>query len=101
MIQPLLTRHIWYHYPYVMPADVLSAESTHEYDPSSLHAEASRDGLCYLKLTRSFRDGTYLARVAASPHALRCHSYTVVVNDFHLASARPWHGSMQKSAPLH
>ena len=38
---PSLTRRIWYHYPYVMPATVLSPEPTHDTDPSSLRAEAS------------------------------------------------------------
>jgi hypothetical protein len=93
-----LTRHIWYHYPYVVPADVFSAEPTHENDPSSLRAEASCSGICYLKLTRSFHDGTYLARVAVSPEALRSHGYTVVVNDAQLVKARPWHSLLKKSA---
>jgi len=93
-----LTRHIWYHYPYVVPADVLSAEPTHEDDPSSLREEASCGSLCYLKLTCSFHDGTYLARVAASPEALRSHGYTVVVNDAQLAKAYPWHSLLMKSA---
>ena len=66
MGQTLLTRRIWFHYPYVMPADVLSNEPTHGDDPSSLREEASCDDICYLKLICSFRDGTYLARVAAS-----------------------------------
>jgi hypothetical protein len=90
-------RIIWHHYPYVMPANVLSPEPTHEDDPSSLRAEASSGGLCYLKLTQSFHDGTYLARVAASLDALRSGGYTVIVNDVHLAKALPWH-SLLKSA---
>jgi len=92
------TRRIWYHYPYVMPATVLSPEPTHESDPSSLRAEASSGGLCYLKLSQSFHDGTYLARVAASPDVLRSHSYTIVLNNAHLAKARPWRGLFTKSA---
>jgi hypothetical protein len=95
---PSLDQHIWYHYPYVMPADVLSPEPTHEDDPSSLRAEASCDGVCYLKFTHSFHDGTHLARVAASPDALRSRGYTVIVNDAQLRKAHPWHGLLTKSA---
>ena len=92
------TRRVWYHYPYVLPADVLSEEPTHEGDPSSLRQEASCDGLCYLKLTQSFGDGTNLAHVAASPDALRIGGYTLVVHDAQLAKARPWHAQLTKSA---
>jgi len=95
---PTLTRRIWYHVPYVMPATVLSPEPTHESDPSSLRKEASSGGICYLKLTQSFHDGTYLARVAASLDALRSHSYTIVLNDAQVAKVRPWHGLFTKSA---
>jgi hypothetical protein len=90
-------RRIWHHYPYALPADVLSPEPTHESDLSSLREEASSHGFCYLKLTRSFHDGTYLARVAASPDALRSHGYTVMVNDIHLAKARLWHGLLKSA----
>ncbi len=93
----LPTRHIWYYHPYVMPANILSPEPTHETDPSSLRAEASSSGLCYLKLTHSFHDGTHLGRVAASPHALRSGGYTLVVNDAQLAKARPWHRQLQSA----
>jgi hypothetical protein len=95
---PLLTQRIWYYAPYVMPATVLSPEPTHENDPSSLRAAASSDGICYVKLIQSFHDGTYLARVAASPDALRSHSYIIVLNDAQLAKVRPWHGLLTKSA---
>jgi hypothetical protein len=98
MNSSLPTRHIWYFYPYVMPADVLSTEPTHENDPSNLRDDASYDGRCYLKLTRSFGDGTYLARVAASLELLRNHGYTVVLNEVQLAKARPWHDRFPKSA---
>jgi hypothetical protein len=94
----LPTKRIWYHYPYVLPADALSDEPTHEDDPSSLREEASCDGLCYLKLTQSFHDGTYLAHVAASPDVLRTGGYTIVVNDAQLAKARLWHTLLAKSA---
>jgi hypothetical protein len=92
------TTRIWYHYPYVLPADVLSAEPTHEDDPSCLREAASCDGLCYLKLIQSFGDGTHLARVAASPDALRTGGYTIVVNDTQLAKVRPWHAWLARSA---
>jgi hypothetical protein len=92
------TNRIWYHYPYVLPADVLSDEPTHEGDPSSLREEASCNGLCYLKLTQSIGDGTHLARVAASSDALRTGGYTIVINDAQLAKARPWHTQLSRSA---
>jgi hypothetical protein len=92
-----LTKRIWYHYPYVAPADVLSAEPTHEDDPSNLRDDASRDSRCYLKFIRSFRDGTYLARVAASPLHLRNQGYTVVLNEVQFAKARPWNDQLLKS----
>jgi hypothetical protein len=95
---PTPTKHIWYHYPYVLPADVLSDESTHENDSSCLREAASCGGLCYLKLTRSFHDGTHLARVAASPDGLRTGGYTIVVNDTQLTKARPWHSLLIQSA---
>ena len=67
MGQTLPTKRIWYGYPYAIPSDVLSNEPTHDEDPSSLRAEASRDGTSYLRLLKAFHDGTYLARVAAHP----------------------------------
>ena len=94
----LSTQRIWYHHPYVMPADILSPEPTHDTDLSSLRADASASGLCYLKLTASFYDGTYLGRVAASPAALRSRGYTIVLNEAQLAKARPWHGLLSQSA---
>ncbi len=95
--KPLSPRRIWYHIPYVMPASALSPEPTHDTDPSSLRAEASASGLCYLKLTQSFDDGTYLGRVAASPQTLRTRGYTIVLSDAQVAKARPWH-ALLKSA---
>ena len=91
-------RRIWYHHPYVMPANILSPEPTHESDPSNLRAEASSGGICYLRVTQAFHDGTYLARVAASPDALRSQGYTIVLNEVHLAKARPWHRLLPQSA---
>ena len=88
----LPTRRIWYGYPYAIPSGALSDEPTHDEDPSSLRAEASRDGICYLRLLHDFGDGTYLARVAAHPTFFpAAEGYTVVLTDQQLAQARPWH----------
>ena len=84
-------QRIRHHYPYMLSADVLSAEPTHEDD-------ASCDGRCYLKLTRSFGDGTYLPRVTASPALLRHQGYTLVLHEAELAKALPWHDHLMKSA---
>ncbi len=97
MNKTVLIHCIWYHYLYVMPADVLSAEPTHDTDPSSLHEEASNNGFCFLKLTQSFHDGTHLARVAASPGALRTGGYTIVVTDAQLSNARPRDGLLKSA----
>jgi hypothetical protein len=92
MGQTLPTRRIWYGYPYAIPSDVLSDEPTHDEDSSSLRAEASRDGTCYLRLLKAFHDGTYLARVAAHPAFFPAtQGYTVVFTAEQLAQARPWH----------
>lgn len=96
MKQSLPTKRIWYGYPYAIFADVLSAEPTHDEDISSLRADASCDGTCYLRLLKSFHDGTYLARVAAHPVFFPFHEgYTVVLTDAQLAQARPWDGRAQ------
>ena len=98
MNKTLLHHRIWYYYPYVLSADVLSAEPTHDDDSSSLRNDASCDGYCYVKLTRSFGDGTYLARVAASPALLRHQGFTVVFDEAHIAKALPWHDFLMKGA---
>jgi hypothetical protein len=90
-----LEQRIWYRYPYVMPADVLSDEPTHEEDTSSLRAQASQDDICYVHITRSFGDGTFLSRVAASPNFKYAQGYTLVLTEAHLAQARPWDGCIQ------
>jgi hypothetical protein len=94
----LLRQRIWYYYPYVLSADVLSAEPTHEEDHSSLRNDASRDGYCFVKFTRSFGNGSYLARVAASPALLHYKGYTVVLDEAQIAKALPWHGFLMKGA---
>jgi hypothetical protein len=97
MIKSSPARRIWYFYPYELTADVLSAEPTHEDDPSNLRDDASCGGICYIKLTHSFGDGTFLARVAASMKLLRKHGYTVVLFEAQLAKARPWDDYLLKS----
>ena len=97
MIKTSLAQRIWYFYPYELAADVLSAEPTHEDDPSSLRDDASCGGICYIKLTCSFGDGTYLARVAASMELLRKHGYTVMLFEAQLAKAHPWDDHLLKS----
>jgi hypothetical protein len=92
------TRRIKHHSLYVLPAYGHSAEPTHREDPSSLREEASCDGYCYLKLTRSFGDGTYLVRVAASPALLRHRGFTVVLHEALVARALPWHDFCMKGA---
>src|SRR5947209_8033924 len=87
MEQEVLDQDFRYHVPYVMPADVLSAEPTHEKDVSSLRADASHEGVCYLHITHSFHDGTYLARVAAHPALILSHGYTIVFTEMQLAQA--------------
>ncbi len=84
-----LEQRIWYHYPYVLPAMLLSDEPTHADDPSSLRAEASHDDICFVRLTRSFGNGTFLARVAASPDFTH-RQFTLVLTEAHLAQAKPW-----------
>jgi hypothetical protein len=89
-----LEQRIWYHYPYVLPASVLSDEPTHDEDISSLRAEASQDNICFVRLTRSFGDGTFLARVSASSNFTH-RQFTLVLTEAHLAQATPWNGRIQ------
>ena len=93
-----LERRIFYHYPYVAPATILSADPVDNQDASSLRADASHDGACYFEVTRSFQDGTYLARVAADPDLIRTQGYTIVLNTTRLALARPYDCRMQSQA---
>lgn len=91
-------QRIRHHYPYMLSAEVLSAEPTHEDDLSSLRDDASCDGHCFLKPLRSFGDGTYLVRVASSVELLRNHGYTMVLNEMQLARGTPWHEHLLNSA---
>jgi hypothetical protein len=95
MQQQPLAQPIRYHSPYVLPASVLSDEPTHDEDPSNLRADASHNGVCYLWVTRSFHDGTYLARVASQPDLVPTHGFTVVLSEVQLAQAHPWDYSFQ------
>jgi hypothetical protein len=81
---------ICYYYPYVAPATILSAEPVDNEDPSSLRADASCNDACFFEITRSYHDGTFLARVAAHPGLIRTQGYTVVLNAAQLAQARPF-----------
>src|SRR5436190_1776746 len=90
-----LEERIWYHYPYVLPAALLSNEPTHAGDSSSLRADASQGDICYVHITRSFDDGTFLARVAASPHFKHAQGFTLVLTEAQLAQAIPWDGRNQ------
>ena len=94
MAQTPLARRMWYLYPYVLPADLLSDEPTHDGDPSSLRADASCEGTCYVRVLRAFGDGTYQARVAATP-GFNPHQkgYTLVLTEAQLSQARPWNGN--------
>jgi hypothetical protein len=76
-----------YHFTYVLPATVLCADPIDETDPSSLRADASSEGLCYVQVIDAFGDGTYLARVGASPVRVRTEGYTIVLSEAHLAWA--------------
>jgi hypothetical protein len=89
-----LEQRIWYHYPYVLPATHLSDEPTHAGDTSNLRADASRDDMCFVRLIRCFGDGTFLARVAASPD-FKHRQFTVVLTEANLAKAKPWDGRIQ------
>ena len=94
MAQTPLARRIWYLYPYVLPADLLSDDPTHDGDPSSLRADASCEGTCYVRVLCAFGDGTYQARVAATP-GFNPHQegYTLVLTEAQLSQARPWNGN--------
>jgi hypothetical protein len=95
MVYTPLEERIWYHYPYVLPATLLSDEPTHDGDPSSLRADASHEDICYVHITRSFGDGTFLARVSSSPTFKHAQGFTLIFTEQHLAQATPWDGRIQ------
>jgi len=94
MIRLSLAKRICYHYPHVMLAAALSADSVDEEDTSSLRADASNEGICYIRVIRELGDGWYLVRVAARPELLP-EGYTVVLDERHLACALPWDCRLQ------
>ena len=94
MIQLSLAKRICYHYPYVMLAAALSADAVDGEDTSSLHADASNEGICFFRVIRSFDDGCYLVRVAARLELLS-EGYTVVLDEGQLAYALPWDCRLQ------
>ncbi len=91
MAQTPFAKRMWYLYPYVLSADLLSDEPTHDGDPSSLRADASCEGTCYIRVLHAFGDGTYLARVAATP-GFHPHQegYTLVLTEAQLSQAQRW-----------
>ena len=84
-----LSTDLCYYYPYVLPAEILSAQPVDDNDPSSLREDASTDGYCYLHVIDDLHDGTYLCRVAATPDAIRTRGYTILLSQEHLEQARP------------
>jgi len=84
-----LSARLCYYYPYVFPAEVLSAQPVDEEDTSSLREDASADGQCYLHVIDDLHDGTYLCWVAATPDAIRARGYTILLGEEHLEQARP------------
>ncbi len=95
------TRCISYHYLYVILAVHLSADPVDEEDPSSLRADVSTDGICYLQAIRSLNDGTYLVRVAKSPELLAQAGYTVLLTEEQFATALLWDCRLQDKGPAH
>ena len=84
-------QRIWFGYPYELPASLLSAEPTHDDDPSCLQVDASQDGRCYVRFIRPFGDGTYLGRVVARPDFdPNREGYTLLLPPAHFSLARSW-----------
>jgi hypothetical protein len=83
------SQRIGYQRTCVVPATLLS-DDMDEGDTASLRSEASRNGLCYLQVVQSFDDGTYLARVAATPDLVPTQGFTVVLSEDQLTSVIPW-----------
>ena len=94
MLKSPQMQRIWFGYPYELPACLLSAEPTHDDDPSSLQADASQDDQCYIRFIRCFGDGTYQGRVAARPNFdPNREGYTLLITEAHLSQARAWNPS--------
>jgi hypothetical protein len=95
-------QRVGYHQTCVLPATVLSADPVDDTDPSSLQADASSNGTCYLHVIDTFHDGTYLVRVDADPELVRTQGYTVVLTEGQLACALPWDcRTKSRHFPLH
>jgi hypothetical protein len=100
--RPPFSQRICSRSPYVLLAAHLSADPVDEEDSASLRADASRDGLCFVRVIRSLEDGIYLVRVAADPDLLtRNQSYTVLLGEEHLVCALPWDSRLQGEPPEH
>ena len=65
---------------HVLSATLLSDEPIDAQDESSLRADASANGICYVTVSRPLDGGALLARVAAHPSLLPAMGYTVVLN---------------------
>jgi hypothetical protein len=89
MAQRPFPQRIGCHQTCVAPATLLSDERD-EGESTSLRTDASRNGVCYLRVIRSFGDGTYQARVAARPELVRDGGYAIVLSEAELASVLPW-----------
>jgi hypothetical protein len=90
----------WYHWTYVAPSSILSPDPTDSSDTASLRTEASCDGICYLRVTRSLADDTYVVRVAARPELLTGASHTVLLSEAQLAQALPWDCRLQGKSSI-
>jgi len=98
MTQPIFSHRAYYHWTYVLPAEVLSDGQLDE-DASSLQTVASADGLCYASVLRSFGEGLYWAQVASHPDLLCTEEYLVVLTEDHLTNALPWDCRLQGQSP--
>ncbi len=102
MTQPIFSHRAYYHWTYVLPAEVLSdgpLDTDGHEDPSSLQAIASADRLCYASVLRSFGEGLYWAQVASHPDLLCTKEYLVVLTEEHLTYALPWDCRLQELSP--
>jgi hypothetical protein len=102
MNQPIFSHRAYYHWTYVLPAEVLSdrqLDRDDTEDTSSLRALASADGLCYASVLRSFGEGLYWAQVASHPDLLCTQEYLVVLSEGHLSYALPWDCRLQGLSP--
>ncbi len=98
--RPPFSQRICSRSPHVLLAAHLSPDPVDEEDPASLRADASRDGLCFVRVIRSLEHGTYLVRVAADPDLLtRNQGYTVLLSEEQLACALPWDCRLQGEPP--